>query len=405
MSKRGFTLIELLVVIAIIAVLAAILFPVFAKAREKAMQTSCLNNQRQLATAILMYVQDNEEMFPASSSVWKGINAAPGILICPTKGKSLQNAYAYNNTLSAIPIGNITKTGQVIMTADGMHAATNSGTITFDNIAYNAADYDFRHMGQVVATYDDGHAAITTSLGMSNALLWWRADNGTSLNTYTLTAWQSYGSTLLGDHVGGAPSWNMTGVNGTGITTQSTIKFSSSSYICCEPQGSTIVKGFTLFYVFQTLGTLTKTDYMFIIDPAGNASGSYLEMTSSGNLQFYNSMPISPWNSYQLTTTNAFNDGNPHILALNVPSTPSASNMVTFTVDGTQVATGSVGYTGVITPVNLYNGYLGLFGFYGGGGYLTPDAFNVSEVIFYPSQLDDAEIGLQTTYLRGKYGI
>ena len=64
MNRRGFTLIELLVVIAIIAILAAILFPVFAKAREKARQTSCLNNVRQLNTAMLSYVQDYDEMMP-----------------------------------------------------------------------------------------------------------------------------------------------------------------------------------------------------------------------------------------------------------------------------------------------------------------------------------------------------
>ncbi|NLN90274.1 MAG: prepilin-type N-terminal cleavage/methylation domain-containing protein, partial [candidate division WS1 bacterium] len=55
MKRRGFTLIELLVVIAIIAILAAILFPVFAKARAKARQTSCLSNSRQIATAIMAY--------------------------------------------------------------------------------------------------------------------------------------------------------------------------------------------------------------------------------------------------------------------------------------------------------------------------------------------------------------
>lgn len=62
--QRAFTLIELLVVIAIIAILAAILFPVFAQARESARMTSCLSNQKQLALGILQYVQDYDETHP-----------------------------------------------------------------------------------------------------------------------------------------------------------------------------------------------------------------------------------------------------------------------------------------------------------------------------------------------------
>jgi len=64
--KPGFTLIELLVVIAIIAILAAILFPVFARARENARRSSCMSNQKQIGLGIMQYVQDYDEGYPAA---------------------------------------------------------------------------------------------------------------------------------------------------------------------------------------------------------------------------------------------------------------------------------------------------------------------------------------------------
>lgn len=69
-TRRGFTLIELLVVIAIIAILAAILFPVFARAREKARQTSCLSNMKQITLAALQYAQDYDEKLSRSFNWW-----------------------------------------------------------------------------------------------------------------------------------------------------------------------------------------------------------------------------------------------------------------------------------------------------------------------------------------------
>jgi len=74
LHRRGFTLIELLVVIAIIAILAAILFPVFAQAREAARKTQCLSNLRQQGTAIQMYAQDFDELLPQGSRTI-GVNA------------------------------------------------------------------------------------------------------------------------------------------------------------------------------------------------------------------------------------------------------------------------------------------------------------------------------------------
>ena len=93
--RKGFTLIELLVVIAIIAILAAILFPVFAKAREKARQSSCLSNVKQIMLGMLSYTQDYDEILPTnargSAGAWVPWNAqlAPyiknaQIFVCPS---------------------------------------------------------------------------------------------------------------------------------------------------------------------------------------------------------------------------------------------------------------------------------------------------------------------------------
>lgn len=77
--RRGFTLIELLVVIAIIAILASILFPVFARAREKARQSSCLSNTKQLALAVVAYASDYDEWLPTEDYPYGGDGNTQGV--------------------------------------------------------------------------------------------------------------------------------------------------------------------------------------------------------------------------------------------------------------------------------------------------------------------------------------
>jgi prepilin-type N-terminal cleavage/methylation domain-containing protein/prepilin-type processing-associated H-X9-DG protein len=104
-GKPAFTLIELLVVIAIIAILAAILFPVFAQARERARQSACLSNQRQIGTALMLYVQDYDETYPyirfhcgSDCLTWRNVVRpylkSLDVLACPSNpyGKAISGA-------------------------------------------------------------------------------------------------------------------------------------------------------------------------------------------------------------------------------------------------------------------------------------------------------------------------
>jgi prepilin-type N-terminal cleavage/methylation domain-containing protein len=102
-SRRAFTLIELLVVIAIIAILAAILFPVFAQAREKARQTVCISNYKQDSLAMLQYVQDYDELFPQGQLQEGGIDYAVNeIYTTPPNGRPGNVELRSQEWLSAI---------------------------------------------------------------------------------------------------------------------------------------------------------------------------------------------------------------------------------------------------------------------------------------------------------------
>ena len=135
MKRYGFTLIELLVVIAIIAILAAILFPVFAKAREKARQASCLSNVKQITLGMLQYAQNYDEIFCKNCSYnavrgaydrWDTFLIQPYIknsqvLVCPS---SRLSTYGYSQYLglgygtSGASLSDCTKPAETIMIAD-----------------------------------------------------------------------------------------------------------------------------------------------------------------------------------------------------------------------------------------------------------------------------------------------
>jgi len=184
--KKGFTLIELLVVIAIIAVLAAILFPVFAQAREKARQANCQNNLRQMAVAVTIYAQDNGQLLPTGLGWTQAVKGAltSKIFDCPSTariGTADAPDYFYvggpgslqQNTLGSFLSGakqnDVSFPSQAIMVAELKNAAnTNVKSYINDNdtgdinLAWAQLDVT-RHGTGSICAYVDGHVAMLPS--------------------------------------------------------------------------------------------------------------------------------------------------------------------------------------------------------------------------------------------------
>jgi len=205
--RRGFTLIELLVVIAIIAILAAILFPVFARAREKARQASCLSNVKQLTLGLLMYVQDYDEKFTDDNFIDDAVFTPPPpdhnrcywrykiqpyvknwqLFLCPsgedrdwsavnTQG---QGSYGYNTWLNNVRLAMVQNPSDRLLFADARHWAAPAcwpGNVAYPsyNAGYNPCgaanqpnwtDAHTRHNGGTNIGFVDGHAK------------WWKAEN------------------------------------------------------------------------------------------------------------------------------------------------------------------------------------------------------------------------------------
>ena len=218
-KQNGFTLIELLVVIAIIAILAAILFPVFAQAREKARQSSCISNERQLALAFTQYTQDYDETHPLclflSNGSWStgGLVTTPSdvfghtptrdsywsnsvspylknyqVMTCPsaarsrsdTAGLSLSDAkgytysLVYNGYLNQWPLAGSPAPSDTIMISEGIGKATIPRYATAFPFLYNGSS---GYAGMFVA--DDGGKTCPQAYiyGFNIDTTWWVHSN------------------------------------------------------------------------------------------------------------------------------------------------------------------------------------------------------------------------------------
>ncbi len=193
--RAGFTLIELLVVIAIIAILAAILFPVFAQAREAARKTSCMNNCKQIALGTMQYVQDYDETFPKgwhgypAAVYWftviepyiksSGVATPAGIYKCPSwvRTTGAQRAYgwnigwnnaspAYGNGFGYYPLdgapyrtlASIGRPADTIFCGDISEYPSGGNQLYIVRVATDVRYTPARHQGGANYCFADGHA-------------------------------------------------------------------------------------------------------------------------------------------------------------------------------------------------------------------------------------------------------
>ena len=180
--RRGFTLIELLVVIAIIAILAAILFPVFARAREKARQTSCLSNVKQMGLGMMMYAQDYDEtliraaMYYASPNYYTWMYCLQPyvkniqIFTCPsaksmgwdgTVNATQRQGYGMNIALSGYSLGEIKSPASCIMLGDAGRLSNGNPYYLIDwdqDQSDNAVPPYPQHNDGANLAFCDGHA-------------------------------------------------------------------------------------------------------------------------------------------------------------------------------------------------------------------------------------------------------
>lgn len=201
-NRRGFTLIELLVVIAIISILASILFPVFARAREKGRQAACISNVHQICMAFQMYAQDFDEIVPPGNlgtAYWHDLiypyTHNRQIYFCPSR-KDRCMGYAVNNLVAGASEGTMFDPAVKILVLDVPPeaigaTASNPGNEWWGNslsgigipaplpAGISDGNNTFRHMSQperhndgLNVGYGDGHAKWAKESQLDQTFMW-----------------------------------------------------------------------------------------------------------------------------------------------------------------------------------------------------------------------------------------
>jgi len=154
-QRSGFTLIELLVVIAIIAILAAILFPVFAQAREKARSSACMNNQKQIGTALLQYAQDWDELYPTYNSPGLWVTPLSNIIkVAKNKTQTGSNVFRCPSTSENPSSGFATNVTEMWQWGDGTANGSVTASYTHNGWMYDCGVGDVKSPSQTMFDSD-----------------------------------------------------------------------------------------------------------------------------------------------------------------------------------------------------------------------------------------------------------
>jgi len=407
--KRGFTLIELLVVIAIIAILAAILFPVFAKAREKARQTKCTSNLRQIALAASMWAQENEEKLPLATAFWSVINVPQAILTCPSK-KTLSNGYVCVNYWSGKSLGDIPNASAAVIAGDGL--TVSGGTA---NIAYRGIDFESRHDKNVILAYADTHVAMKSAApGTYDGLMTMGMENWFvgSAATASMSTWKNSCSTPNPYPGGWSPDLAASGTAPTYVASSAnfngepSVSFTTASQMYTNTNsrlGGYYSNAATQIFAYYT----ASTDCSLCINDGGWYHNIYLKggivWTHQFQYPYFSATNGDTWDGqYEYYSSTGTNGVGAHVLAFVTATTSSGgTGGISIYLDGKKVLSRPTYFT-IYTPYDL------ILGCNTNGSGVDVDsrklfAGEYAEYVHYARALSASEIADVSLYMKAKY--